>query len=307
MRKFTQNKVAESRLALPTTIVYAVVVWLLAGLVQGGWWLQFGCFALAALLMVELNNINALIRIYSRMVSCSFLVLSSMLCFLFPSTPGAITSPLVIGSMVSLFAGYQDKQAAKPSYYAFLLIGLASLTFVHILFFVPLIWLLMAFLLQCLSWRTWFASILGLLTPYWFGCCWWAWQQDISFVFNHFMALGDFARPLDFSLLTIQQTVSLAVVMLFAVIGIVHYIRKYHDDKIRIRLIYGIFIWTDLATALFLVLQPQHYDHLIRMMVINTAPLIGHFLALTRTRWTNMAFFAIVAVVLIMTGFNLWM
>ena len=307
MRKYTQNKVAESRLALPTTIVYAVVVWLLAGLIQGGWWLQFGCFALAAFLMVELNNINALIRIYSRMVTCSFLAMSCMLCFLFPSTSGAIMAPLVIGSMVSLFVGYQDKQAAKPSYYAFLLLGLASLTFVHILFFVPLIWLLMAFLLQCFSWRTWVASILGLLTPYWFGCCWWAWQQDFTFLLNHFMALGDFARPLDFSLLTVPQIVSLAVVMLFAVIGIVHYLRKYHDDKIRIRLIYDVFIWTDLTAALFLVLQPQHYDCLMCMMVINTAPLIGHFLALTRTRWTNIAFYAIVAVVLITTGFNLWM
>lgn len=307
MRKYTQNKVAESRLALPTTIAYAVVVWLLAGLVQDALWLQFGYFALAALLMVELNNINALIRIYSRMVSCSFLAMLCMLCFLFPSTSGAIMAPLVIGSMVSLFAGYQDKLAAKPSYYAFLLIGLASLAFVQILFFVPLIWLLMAFLLQCFSWRTWIASILGLLTPYWFGSCWWAWQQDFTFVFNHFMALGDFARPLDFSLLTVPQIVSLAVVMLFAVIGIVHYLRKYHDDKIRIRLIYGVFIWTNLTAALFLVLQPQHYDCLMRMMVINTAPLIGHFLALTRTRWTNMAFYVIVSIVLIMTGFNLWM
>lgn len=307
MRKYTQNKVAESRLALPTTIAYAVVVWLLAGLVQDALWLQFGCFALAAFLMVELNNINALIRIYSRMVSCSFLAMSCMLCFLFPSTSGAIMAPLIIGSMVSLFAGYQDKLAAKPSYYAFLLIGLASLAFVQILFFVPLIWLLMAFLLQCFSWRTWVASILGLLTPYWFGCCWWAWQQDFTFLLNHFMALGDFARPLDFSLLTVPQIVSLAVVMLFAVIGIVHYLRKYHDDKIRIRLIYGVFIWTNLAAALFLVLQPQHYDCLMRMMVINTAPLIGHFLALTRTRWTNIAFYVIVAIVLITTGFNLWM
>ena len=307
MRKYTQNKVAESRLALPTTIAYAVVVWLLAGLVQDALWLQFGCFALAALLMVELNNINALIRIYSRMVSCSFLAMSCMPCFLFPSTSGAIMAPLIIGSMVSLFAGYQDKLAAKPSYYACLLIGLASLAFVQILFFVPLIWLLMAFLLQCFSWRTWIASILGLLTPYWFGSCWWAWQQDFTFVFNHFMALGDFARPLDFSLLTVPQIVSLAVVMLFAVIGIVHYLRKYHDDKIRIRLIYGVFIWTNLTAALFLLLQPQHYDCLMRMMVINTAPLIGHFLALTRTRWTNMAFYVIVAIVLITTGINLWM
>ena len=39
----------------------------------------------------------------------------------------------------------------------------------------------------------------------------------------------------------------------------------------------------------------------------SAAPLIGHFLALTRTRWTNMAFYAIVAIVLITTGINLWM
>ena len=307
MRKYIQNKVAESRLALPTTIVYAVIVWLLGGLIQSGWWLQFGCFALAAFLMVELNNINVLVRIYSRMVSCSFLVMSCMLCFLFPSTSGAIMTVMVIGSLMSLFASYQDQQAVKASYYSFLLMGLASMTFVHILFYLPLIWLVMAFLLQSFSWRTWSASILGLLTPYWFCLCWLAWQQDFTFLFSHFMVLGDFARPLDFSLLTIHQIVSLVVVVLFAVIGTIHFIRQHHDDKIRIRLLYHFFIWMDLATVLFLILQPQHYDYLMRILMINTAPLTGHFLALTHTRWTNMAFFAIVAIILFVTGFNLWM
>ena len=80
MKKYIQNKVAENRLALSVTIVYAVGVWLLSGFVQENWWIQFGCFALAAFLMLELNNVNALIRIYSRMVSCSFLALLHRAC-----------------------------------------------------------------------------------------------------------------------------------------------------------------------------------------------------------------------------------
>ena len=63
----------------------------------------------------------------------------------------------------------------------------------------------------------------------------------------------------------------------------------------------------NLATALFIALQPQHYDVLIRIMFVCTAPLIGHFLALTHTKVTNIAFFLIVIVTLVVTGYNLWM
>jgi hypothetical protein len=120
------------------------------------------------------------------------------------------------------------------------------------------------------------------------------------------MALGNFAKLFDFSLLTVNQLVTLAAVVLFAIIGIIHYIRQHHDDKIRIRLLYSFFIWTDLLTMLFLVLQPQHYDFLIRILVINTAPLLAHFVALTHTKLTNIAFFVIVTIILFVTGFNLW-
>ena len=82
---------------------------------------------------------------------------------------------------------------------------------------------------------------------------------------------------------------------------------KHHDDKIRIRLLYGAFMWMCLTTTCFIFLQPQHYDILIRILIINTAPLLGHFLALTRTRQTNIAFFVIIAFTILITGYNLWM
>ena len=61
-----------------------------------------------------------------------------------------------------------------------------------------------------------------------------------------------------------------------------------------------------MLTAIFLVLQPQHYDVLIRLLIINTAPLIGHFIALTHTKVTNIAFYAIVIICLLVTAFNAW-
>ena len=95
--------------------------------------------------------------------------------------------------------------------------------------------------------------------------------------------------------------------LLLTIIGTVHFIRQHHNDKIRIRQLYGFFIWMNLATALMLALQPQHYDFLIRMMFVCTAPVIGHFLALTHTKLTNIAFFLLVIITLVITGYNLWM
>jgi hypothetical protein len=66
-------------------------------------------------------------------------------------------------------------------------------------------------------------------------------------------------------------------------------------------------MWMSLLTIVFLLLQPQHYDVLIRILIINTAPLLGHFLALTHTRQTNIVFFVITAAVILITGYNLWM
>jgi hypothetical protein len=41
-------------------------------------------------------------------------------------------------------------------------------------------------------------------------------------------------------------------------------------------------------------------------MIIAVSPLIGHFLALTKTKITNIAFIVITIAVLVLTAFNLW-
>lgn len=318
MKKRAQNLAAESRFALPMVMAYAIAIWLISGLLipvipftaaelVRGAWVQFACFLVSAYLMVELNNSNALIRIYSRMVSCSFLVLSCAANFLFSSMAGAIVQLCVIAFYIALFRCYQNKASMGWTYYSFLCIGLASTAYVHILFYVPVLWAIMFFQLTSLSWRTFAASVLGLLTPYWFILPFYIYQGDTGTFISHVAQLAVFVRPFDYRMLSLNQLLFFIFIVALAVTGIVHYWRNSYNDRIRIRQFYGSFIGMSIVTTIFLMLQPQHYDILIRILIVNVSPLIAHFISLTHTRITNIAFYTICGVALLLTILNLWM
>ncbi len=307
MVKRLQNRVAESRLLLPFVGAYATLVWMAAGIAEGGLWLQFLCFAAASYLMVELNTANALIRIYSRMVSCSFMAMMCLVCGDFKSLDGGFAGLCAVASLSSLLHCYQNRNASGWVFYAFLALSLGSLASVWTLYFVPVVWLLMAFFLSAMSWRTFMASIIGIVCPYWFASLYFFIQSgDITGESNHFAELADFGTVADFSVLTVNQTVTALLVVVLTLTGSVHFIRTSFMDKIRTRMFYYCFMAVSFATVVFLVLQPQRYDLLIRVLVVNASPLVGHFLALTNTRITNIAFVAITAAVVLLTVANLW-
>ena len=317
MIKRTQNKVAESRFTLPVVMAYAIAVWLASGLLLPsipfssnillrGAWVQFVSFLLSAFLMVELNNGNALIRIYSRMVSSSFIVLACAANMLFGSMAGAIVQLCVVASLTTFFHSYQDKQSMGWIFYTFLFIGLASTVFVQILYYVPFFWLMMQIQLASFGWRTFWASLIGLLTPYWFILPVAIYQEEFGRFVTHFEQLAVFQLP-DYSLLTVNQVVIFAFVVTLALTGSIHYWRNSLSDKFRIRQLYGCFTVLTVVTIAFIVAQPQHFQALMHILIIATSPLIGHFLALTYTRITNYAFYVICAAALLITLLNLWM
>lgn len=301
-----QNKIAESRWALPLTAVYGIVVCLMLGAVGQKMWVQAALLTLSTLLMVELNNANALIRIYSRMVSCSFLVLTLMASFLFPSVGGGVVGLCFVVFYVFFLHAYQDRLAVMPIFTAFLALGIASFFFVKILYFVPLLWLLMAVRLQAFSARTFFASLLGLLTPYWLLSVYFFIKNDFGTPLRHFQWLTQFDFPsLNHILLADNQIVTAIFLIFLAITGIVHFVRQRSRDKLRTQMIYELFLVVTLFTIVFLVLQPQYYDFLLRILIIHAAIFIGHFIALTRTKVTNIAVIVIIVATLVLTAYNI--
>ena len=304
--KRLQNRIAESGIILPVAAVYTVVIWLLAGLVVHNWWPQLVCMGASAYLFVEISNSNALLRVRSRMVTTTFLFLSCLYPEGFGSFSDAFTQLGFITSILLLFNTYQDKLSMGKVFYAFLCIGLCSLLFVQSLFLVPVLWLLMETQLQSLSVRTLLASLFGIIAPYWFLALWFIYIQDFTLVEQHFALLGSFEFPFDYSQVTPGQVLIFAFVLILSVSGIIHFWNNSYEDKIRIRMLYGFFTIITLLVLLFIALQPQFFNPLIRIVFICASPLVAHLLTLTSTRITNIAFFVILAACLFITVFNLW-
>lgn len=309
--KRLQNRIAESRFALPVTAVYATAAWLAGGLILNNSYLEFATFAVSAYLMAELNNRHALIRMYSRMVSCSFLVLSTLAASVLNNPAKAAASPNIwivqlcfIVAYLFLFSSYQDKRAQGKMFYAFMAIGVASTQFVQALFFVPLLWVLMATNLMAFSSRNLWASIIGLTVPYWFYGGYFALTGNINYLTAHF-APGAWLKPLFITggadAATIVTTAFTATV---TVIGAVHFIRNSYKDKIRTRMLYEMLITVTAFCLAFMLLQPGHLPMLMGILIIHSSILAGHFFALTSTRLTNITFCVLTAAAVALTAVN---
>ena len=302
-----QKIVAGSRLTFPVTVLYGLGLCLIGGVIQHQWWIQLVCYALATYLMILLNNFNALIRVYSRVITSAFIILSGVACFIFPSLEGSIITMAFVASLLTLFATYQDREATGWIYYAFLFLGLASLAKVHLLVLIPIYWIMMIFI-SSLSLRTFIASLFGLLTPYWFGTAavLLFYKGDFTPFTSHFLPLAEVGFFNAYDSIPLSHYLTYAFLVSLTITGIIHFLRTSYNDKIRTRQLYYSIIFFDIIVLVLLPLFPQHYDLLFRPAIILTSPLIGHFIALTRTKITNIAFYIILITALLLTGFNLW-
>lgn len=307
MIKRAQNRIAESRATLPWTIVICLLIWLTGGVIAHGWWLQIGVVAVATLMMALLNNVNALIRIYSRSISCSFIVLMTMAAYLWPQLHAGMAALAVITFYLLLFQTYQDKSAAGMIFYAYAILGIGSVFWVQLLWLVPLFWLLTATKILSFSARTFFASIIGLVLPYWFLAGYYFLTGQTEVLARHFAGMFDVGSPFAFELFDTHRIITIGFVALLGITGIVHFLRNSYKDMIRIRMYYEAFIVIELILVAAIIVFPQMADPITALLIVTTAPLIGHFLALTYTRLTNIAFFIILVLIIAITLYNIWM
>lgn len=286
--KLLQNRIAEGGFTLLVAAVYGLAVWLLYGLVQRSLWPQLACFVATVYILVELSNTNALLRVRSRMVSSTFIMLSCVACFLFPSLNGTIVCLCFTASFFFLFHAYQDVHAAGRVYYSFVCIGVASLFSIHILLYVPLLWVLMGTQIQCLSLRTWLSSLLGLATPYWFGLLWLVYIQDTTPLANHFAQLYHL-HWVGYSF-SLPQVCSLAFIALLCLGGAGHFWRYSFEDKIRVRLLFGFFTVMAVTSFLFVLILPHIYTAFLPVAILCASPLVAHLFTFTSSRPTNILF-----------------
>lgn len=301
-----QNKVAESRIALPATAIYVLTVCALSDMFGNGMWLQVALLGFAGYLMFQLNNVNALIRIFSRMVSCSYLVLMTMAFFLFEDIANSIISVSAIAFYLFFFSIYQDGTAVGRIFYAFAMLGIMSVVCVQTLYFVPIIWVLLFTNIMAGNVRMIIASLIGLILPYWFIGAYGFLLGDATLMIPHFEALLEFGPIADWQDVGRAEIITTCFVVLLSVMGMIHFRLNNYKDKIRTRMLFEIFSVMNLCLIVFIVLQPNMIEPLLTLLIVNTAPMLAHYIALTNTKITNVSFYIIILITLGITISNVW-
>lgn len=305
MVKRLQNRVATGKLTLLGTSIYGLVVAMAIGALAKGLWIQSVCLALATELMVILNNSNSLIRVYSRLVSCSFLVLCLAASFLLPSYKGAAAQILFVLMLQMLFKSYQQKDAPATLYYAFVCLGGISILFTQVVFYLPVL-ILMAFTsLQAGSFRNLAVAVFGFLTPYWCLLPVSLFKDNGASLINHAATITDFG-PIADGLFEPHLLITVSFIATLGIIGCIHYLHYSFEDNIRTRMFYNTLMMIFITTLVFIILQPQQYDLLLRILIISASPLIAQYFVFTHSRLSNFVFIITSILTIALTAYNAW-
>ena len=327
MRYFLKT-IATSKLTLPTVCVLAVLVLLfqtppaynyladesgLWGLIPlhllEGQWIQLGIrtvlLALAIYLLAELNTTFVLLRVRSRMISSLFTTLFIASTFLHPLQPASIIAPLIIVAYFAIFSTYQLYNAVLPTYLFYLLISLCSLVIPKIMFLVPVFWICQVHL-RSFSFKALCASIVGLSTPYWFLFFYSLVQMDgLQLFLLPFRHLSHLQFP-DYSSISLPQWLVLAFTFIVFLFGLFNFSGTSYLDKTRIRITYDIIIIIAAAAFLFIALQPQCFNPIFTICIINTAILAGRYFAQNDSRASSIIFIILSSIITLIALFNLF-
>lgn len=303
-----QKEISTSRISWPIAAVLTLIFWFIAWLEDNVTFFPFVLIIATGLLMMWINHLFALIKVFSRMIASSYLAFTTAL-LLVPDIGGAQTKVVfvqfcLVSFLILFFSCYQYRKAQGVILYAFMMLGVASLFFKQLLLLVPILWCLSAYCMVTFSGKIWLSSIFGIGLPY-------------LFVYTYYLCVGtpsaeqtlmhnwDFCRVFDFRAVPMCLKISFACSSLLTIVGFVHLMMDGHKDKVRTRMMYQIFISLGFFAMLMCFLQPLHIAEYIGIMLVSASAMVGHFFAMTDTKRTNYIFMAIVAATYLITIYNL--
>ena len=299
-----QYQVATGRTTLPVAILISLV---LCGITYQGWtdlisWITGG---IIAYILIELNTTFALIRTRTTLPSSFFLIYFSACPFLHTFQAVTFLPLLFIVMVFSLFRSFESPYASTTIFHAFCCMGIIGMIIPQMLYLIPVLYLLMIHL-RSLTPRTFFAGLLGLLTPYWLVSCYLLYQGTWLTAAREFQQQLIPVMP-DYSLFGWNHYLSLGIMLVIAMLCTAQSLIHTYQDKVQTRILLRTLLIMETVSIAYILIQPQFFNGLFPVLLICAAVFFGHFFALVFNRFTRICFGISLALLGIMTLFNLWM
>lgn len=299
-----QYRIVTGRATLPV----ATIITLIAFACTFKGWLDavaLAAGAFVAYLLIEMNTRFSLIRTRTAFPSSLFLLFYAAIPMLHVGTADCLIPVLFLGMLSMLFKSYESLYASTTIFHAFLYLGLASLIEPYLISLFPVFYFHMIYL-RSLSYKTFFAGLIGVGIPYWFLLGYASCTGNIELFSSSVGRLVHFL-PIDYGVLSLQAYVSWGAVAVISLVSMVYMLNSSYKDKVQTRIMLYMLAMTEIWVNLLPALQPQHIGAFLPLQIILGAIMTGHSLALTFNRFTHVYCIFVLTVWALLFLFNLWM
>lgn len=261
-------------------------------------------YVLTAYLLILLNNTYGLIRQRASFQSAVYLLLVSLCPDLYGLQAGHVAGVSIVGSLFFLFRAYRSSSAPTDLFLATACMGAGALFVPCLTFLLPIYWI-GAYSLQALSWRGFFASLLGWMFPFWFLLGHAYFYGDMQLFVAPFAEMLHFTTP--FQGFNAGRLWTFVYLFILFLVSACHVLLHGLEDKIRTRCCLRFFVLLGVCLFLCVGLQPTLYAALLPVLAACVGVLAGHFFVLTRGRLANIFFVVVLLAGLALYLINLWM
>lgn len=207
-------------------------------------------------------------------------------------------------AIYQLFISYHDPEAVSKAYNSALILGIGSLLWVHILWFVPMLWWGM-FNFRTWNIRTFAASLLGLCTVYWFVLGWCVWQQDYTLFTVPFPTLFKI-RFLMIRGAGHADWMGIIAIVVLTLAAAVNIMTHEYEDNLRTRQFLYFLIALTIWTFGLFFLYEQSSEELLEMVCMPVSILLAHFFTVWRGKYTFWLFHFTVLCLVVLLFVRIW-
>lgn len=222
----------------------------------------------------------------------------------FPLKSTSVGVFCLILALYQLFSSYHDPNSVRNAYNATLLIGIGSLLWVYILWFLPLFWLGM-YNFRCFTFRTFFASLIGISTVYWFVLGWCVYAHDFTPFTLSFTNLFKI-RFLTMVGIDMIDWIQIILIALLALIASLNILTHEYDDNLRTRQFLAFLIMLLIWSFGQFFLYEQSSEEFLAIGCLPAAILTAHFFTVKRGKYIFGLFHISLLSFLILLIVRLW-
>ncbi len=289
-------------MTLPACIVFSALLWWIDGLdpLNIASWMV--CL-FTTYVLTELDNVFQLIRFRTRLVPCFWLFVSACLNYVHPLFEVQLPACCMALSCFFLLRCYQHLMPVGSVFHSFLFLSLGSLLFAPMLLLAVPLYVCLHVYMSVKKWRTLWAAVIGLLLPYAGWSLWCMWFDDFQPLAAHFQEYLLLPSAEQYLAIPASHLVSAVLLVVLCWVGIVYYVATSFSEKIRVRMLFNVFIVLCLCLMAGMVGLPAWHATTVGLFLVVSSPLVARFFTLTHSRWTNWCF---ILVSLLLLGLAVW-